>query len=858
MTSQILCQPRIDVYVDKLVSSNDNDLYEGLKSPEVPVALSTMPKLTSTDKYAVLDKFKQELAAEGFYDSMKHDDAWLLRFLSARDYDLTKAKKMWIDSQNWRVEFGVDELYDSFEFKESVEVDKWFPRFYHKVDKDGCPIYVQQVGKLDMKQLDKHTSMDRLTQHLVVEYEHCHRVRWPTCTRIKGRLVETTCTILDCKGVSLTQFWKIRHQIQTAAIMSQNNYPSTMGRFYIINAPWAFSTAWSVVKGWLDEATVVKINILGSDYQHELLRHIDQDCLPTFLGGTCSDGSGGSSSPPAQGGEAAFDNNKDHSTPNSQYEPKSRPLTPQATLLQVDSPVRSPSPPTISVITTGLGLTALSRRPLSADSIMSAFQEAYYTPIEPSPPDVDNLGTPSTPPQPLSTRSNPLVVGYQSPTEGSVASFESLEAVERLPFVPKIEQALTIEQPSEVAISSALEPQVVDRPKLAVTRPTIDGANEVIKLVENLDEAKQVILVERPMLDSRRSSITTIKSSPLVNVVDDQLIRSQRQSAPSPALPGRVVQSTITSFDGLKQSFNTHGRIEYLKAESRRPSPARQDILVPIPIGVTTSEDSSDDTPQMRVPTTAINHSLVAPHMERYTRGKHDVKGQSIVSSGLVKHRPASPRLTRSAVDTSRAVRSQPPHQQHGATYRKKAAKTISQDQILPPSLRESTQTEQMSCNVKVSTGAASSLDLLQQIKQKIQQDESWVYVLKGLVAEYEESKTKQQGKQATEEKALQTSPYDSPALSDTEIDVRLLTPRRAMEQNLPISMPQGTRHPVLRRELAVAPPRLEGEPAVSGQQSKNRASALRPVERDVYALERMAQTAVKVEVFKQPSNAPS
>lgn len=61
-----------------------------------------------------------------------------------------------------------------------------------------------------------------------------------------------------------------------------------MGRFYIINAPWAFSTAWSVVKGWLDEATVAKIHILGSDYKDELLRQVPEDSLPAFLGGKCS------------------------------------------------------------------------------------------------------------------------------------------------------------------------------------------------------------------------------------------------------------------------------------------------------------------------------------------------------------------------------------------------------------------------------------------------------------------------------------------------------------------------------------------------------------------------------------------
>lgn len=61
-----------------------------------------------------------------------------------------------------------------------------------------------------------------------------------------------------------------------------------MGKFYIINAPWAFSTVWSLIKGWLDEATVAKIHILGSDYKKGLLEQIPADSLPTYFGGTCN------------------------------------------------------------------------------------------------------------------------------------------------------------------------------------------------------------------------------------------------------------------------------------------------------------------------------------------------------------------------------------------------------------------------------------------------------------------------------------------------------------------------------------------------------------------------------------------
>lgn len=45
----------------------------------------------------------------------------------------------------------------------------------------------------------------------------------------------------------------------------------------IVNAPWAFTAVWSIAKGWLDEKTRAKVNILGTSYLKELLKHVDED-----------------------------------------------------------------------------------------------------------------------------------------------------------------------------------------------------------------------------------------------------------------------------------------------------------------------------------------------------------------------------------------------------------------------------------------------------------------------------------------------------------------------------------------------------------------------------------------------------
>ncbi|GAA5871907.1 hypothetical protein JCM8547_003301 [Rhodosporidiobolus lusitaniae] len=246
------------------------------------------PGNLSQEQKAALQQFKEELAAEGYYDSAKHDDATLLRFLRARKFDIPKAKLMWIDTQKWKQSFKVDELYETFDYKEKAAVDKLYPRFYHKTDKDGRPLYIEQLGKLDLNELYKVTTPERQMQSLVVEYEKFQRDRLPICSELAGHLIETSCTVMDLKGVGLSSFWKVKNYVQEASAISQNNYPETMGRFYVINAPWGFSTVWSLVKGWLDEATVAKIHILGSSYKDDLLKQVPADSLPAFLGGACN------------------------------------------------------------------------------------------------------------------------------------------------------------------------------------------------------------------------------------------------------------------------------------------------------------------------------------------------------------------------------------------------------------------------------------------------------------------------------------------------------------------------------------------------------------------------------------------
>ncbi|KAJ5493305.1 Sec14 cytosolic factor [Penicillium diatomitis] len=250
-----------------------------------PEPQSGHPGHTTPEQDAKVHQLRTMLEQQGFTERL--DTLTLLRFLRARKFNVELAKAMFINCEEWRKKFGTDDLPRTFEYPEKPEVFKFYPQYYHKTDKDGRPVYIEKLGKIDLNKMYEITTAERMLQNLVCEYEKVADPRLPACSRKAGKLLETCCTIMDLKGVGVTSIPSVYGYVRQASEISQNYYPERLGKLYLINAPWGFSSVFSVVKGFLDPVTVNKIHVLGSGYKKELLAQVPAENLPEEFGGTC-------------------------------------------------------------------------------------------------------------------------------------------------------------------------------------------------------------------------------------------------------------------------------------------------------------------------------------------------------------------------------------------------------------------------------------------------------------------------------------------------------------------------------------------------------------------------------------------
>ena len=61
-----------------------------------------------------------------------------------------------------------------------------------------------------------------------------------------------------------------------------------LGHSLIVNASTMFQFIWAIAKPFIDEKTLRKITIKGSDYYASMKEFIEEKDIPSFFGGKCT------------------------------------------------------------------------------------------------------------------------------------------------------------------------------------------------------------------------------------------------------------------------------------------------------------------------------------------------------------------------------------------------------------------------------------------------------------------------------------------------------------------------------------------------------------------------------------------
>ncbi|GAB4823183.1 hypothetical protein N2152v2_010229 [Parachlorella kessleri] len=242
--------------------------------------------ITKAEEERRLDEFRRAVEATAGPLRPSFDKFYLRRFLRARQHDIQRAKEMFLKHLQWRRENGIDTILEDFVFHERDAFLTLWPQGYHKTDKLGRPIYIQHLGQINVKRLEELTSEERMIKFHVQEYERALKYIFPACSKVAGRNISQTLTILDVQGVGLRHLTgDVKRIMGHITRVDQDNYPETLGKTLIINAPSIFKMIWGLVKPMLDVRTQAKIEVCPSNYLPTLLRWADIENIPEYLGG---------------------------------------------------------------------------------------------------------------------------------------------------------------------------------------------------------------------------------------------------------------------------------------------------------------------------------------------------------------------------------------------------------------------------------------------------------------------------------------------------------------------------------------------------------------------------------------------
>ena len=197
--------------------------------------LATIKMESEEEENAVVEMRKEDRYAEELLPQET-----IVRFLRARDHDLTKSKSMLDNHLKFRskwIPLGLESCKPSV-IMPALQSGCWA---VGGLTKDGCPILYVDTNLWNPADY----TVEIYVKYLCFFFERLHLV-FP---EDRHQVV----IILDMSGWQFSDVFYLNY-IRHLVDINQNQYPERLRYCNLVNVPWFFKTAWAVIKPWIDSA----------------------------------------------------------------------------------------------------------------------------------------------------------------------------------------------------------------------------------------------------------------------------------------------------------------------------------------------------------------------------------------------------------------------------------------------------------------------------------------------------------------------------------------------------------------------------------------------------------------------------
>lgn len=215
----------------------------------------------------------------------ENTDAYYLRWLRARDFDVTRAENMFRLHLRWRQQHNVDSLLTEYQVPKVMR--EHFPGGILECNPKGHPVWLVNVGSVDIKGFLQVLSPADIRQHCMYILELQEKMKRETSRKL-GQEIETQYIIVDLEGFSVRQLysWQVIELLTDLLKKYEANYPESLEKGFVINAPNFFPVLWKIVRPFLSQRTVDKVAIYAKDgWKEDFAEIMDLDKLPAHWGG---------------------------------------------------------------------------------------------------------------------------------------------------------------------------------------------------------------------------------------------------------------------------------------------------------------------------------------------------------------------------------------------------------------------------------------------------------------------------------------------------------------------------------------------------------------------------------------------